>query len=202
MQTIIMQHIKNQDYALIKAIQAGNKSAFNQIVLKYQYKILNWLQTYIKDRQECLDLVQEVFLKAYKSINYFQHKSSFYTWLYKITINTAKSYLTEKSNQKIPNVILEQFNQEYYLMLKNNNFDNNNPAQITSFNELENIFTIALENLPFELKNTLKLRELDGLTYEEIAEISVCPIGTVRSRISRARAAIEKNFQLQYKYYG
>lgn len=192
-----MQAIDESDFSLIRAVQAGQGAAFNRLLLKYQSKVLNLLFSQIRDRTECLDLCQEVFLKTYKAIPKFKYQSSFYTWLYKITINTARSHLSNR-NRKNTEVNLERLEERHYASKSasayaramHDSLDNS----IESV-ELKHTLNLALNALPLELKNVIIFREIDGLSYEEIAEVSTCPIGTVRSRISRARAALEKQLK-------
>lgn len=193
-----MQQKIDYDLPLIQAVQNGNKSAFNLLVLKYQYRILKLIAQYTKDPSESLDIVQEIFIKAYRGLDNFKHKSSFYTWLYKIAINTAKSYAIDK-NRYLPEYsfdVLENNDQSYFLFRDNLTESNTIDNTIVS-SELKNIFLSVINSLPSELKKTILLREVDELTYEEISRIMECPVGTVRSRIFRAREAIEKKVSHQ-----
>lgn len=187
-----MQPTDDCDLQLIKAAQSGNKSAFNLLVVKYQYKILKLIIRYIKDPNESLDVAQEIFIKAYRGLENFRHKSSFYTWLYKIAINTAKSYVIDK-NRYLPEFSYDVLEGEQLNYIIKDHFkEYNTPDNSIVCDELENIFFSVIDQLPEELKTTIVLREVDELTYEEIAVIMECPVGTVRSRIFRAREAIEK----------
>jgi RNA polymerase sigma-70 factor (ECF subfamily) len=189
-----MQQIHNdQDLPLIEAAKNGNKNAFGSLVLKYQHRILKLINRYIRDPSESLDVVQEIFIKAYRGLDNFKQKSSFYTWLYKISINTAKSYLIDQ-NRCLPKYSFDTIENEhlYYIMLKDPYKEYDNPDNKISCHELENLFFRIVNKLSPELKETILLREVDELTYEEIATVMCCPIGTVRSRIFRAREAIEK----------
>ena len=193
-----MQQKIDYDLPLIQAVQNGNKSAFNLLVLKYQYRILKLIAQYTKDPSESLDIVQEIFIKAYRGLDNFKHKSSFYTWLYKIAINTAKSYAIDK-NRYLPEYsfdVLENNDQSYFLF-RDNLTENNTIDNTIVSGELKNIFLSVINSLPSELKKTILLREVDELTYEEISRIMECPVGTVRSRIFRAREAIEKKVSHQ-----
>lgn len=193
-----MQQKIDYDLPLIQAVQNGNKSAFNLLVLKYQYRILKLIAHYTKDPSESLDIVQEIFIKAYQGLSNFKYKSSFYTWLYKIAINTAKSYAIDK-NRYLPEYsfdLLENNDQSYFLFRDNLTESNTIDNSIVS-SELKNIFLSVINGLPSELKKTILLREVDELTYEEISRIMECPVGTVRSRIFRAREAIEKKVSCQ-----
>ena len=193
-----MQSIHNdQDLLLIEAAKKGNKNAFNILVLKYQQRILKLIARYIKDPNESLDVAQEIFIKAYRGLDNFKKKSSFYTWLYRIAINTAKSYMIDQ-NRYLPKYSFDALENEYvyYVMLKDSYKEYNNPDSKISYNELEKILLGIISKLSPELKETMLLREIDQLTYEEIATVMSCPVGTVRSRIFRAREAIEKKLTL------
>jgi RNA polymerase sigma-70 factor, ECF subfamily len=183
-----MQSINNnnQDLMLITKIQQGDRNAFGVLVNKYQYKILKLINRYIKDSDESLDLVQEVFMKAYKAIASFRKESSFFTWLYKIALNTIKSYLIDK-HRHLPDCSFDLIENEPH---KDKDF--NTPDNLILCDELETIFFTTVDNLPEELKIAIKLREMHEMSYEEIAVEMQCPVGTVRSRIFRAREAIEK----------
>jgi RNA polymerase sigma-70 factor (ECF subfamily) len=187
-----MHSLKDQDPKLITDFKLGKKQAFNILVLKYQYRILKLIKMYITDDHESLDLRQEIFLKAYKGLENFREESAFYTWLHKIATNTVKSYLIEK-NRHLSEFSLESLNiDKCYMIFKNHE----NPEDILNnsiaVQELNQILNVAVKKLPFILKNTIFLREVDNLSYEEIASIMKCPVGTVRSRIFRAREALEK----------
>lgn len=187
-----MQQKTDYDLPLIQAVQSGNKRAFDLLMSKYQYKILKLTIRYIKDPNESMDVVQEIFIKAYRGIDNFKNNSSFYTWLYKIAINTAKSYLIDK-NRYLPAFSFDALeNDQLYYVVKNFAKEVNTPYKSIAYDELQNIFFAAIDKLPLDLKTTIVLREIDELTYEEIAIIMECPVGTVRSRIFRAREAMEK----------
>lgn len=183
--------IQDPDFLLIKSSIAGEKSAFNRLILKYQAKILKLVETYIDDRQLALELVQEILLKAYKALPKFKYKSSFYTWLYRIAVNTTIAFLKEQRH-KIYEYKVDNYNQVDYLVLKDD--PNLNISSIAA-NELKLKIYLALDGLSAEMKNILLLREINGLSYEEIAEIIYCPIGTVRSRIFRAKEALKHIYQ-------
>lgn len=183
---------KNNDLLLIDAVQHGNKAAFNSLVNKYQNKILRLINRYIKDSDESYDLGQEIFIKAYNAIGKFRKDSSFFTWLYKITINTTKSYLINK-NKHYTAYSFDTISNDNFKSDKENFKENNTPDDLLLCAELEDVFLNVTNQLPKELKLAIQLREVNECTYEEIADIMECPIGTVRSRISRAREAISKN---------
>ncbi len=187
-----MHQINNSDLALIKAVQLGNRHAFDLLVEKYQHRILKLIIRYIRDPHESLDVIQEIFIKAYKAIGNFRLESSFYTWLYRIAINTTKSYITDQ-NRHLPNFSFDVLDNEQLINIIRSDFkERNSPDNLIICQELEGIFFSIVDKLPEELKMTIKLREVDELTYDEIASIMECPVGTVRSRIFRARSAIEK----------
>ena len=190
-----MHSIKDQDPKLITDFKLGKKQAFNILVLKYQYRILKLIKMYINDDNESLDLRQEIFFKAYKGLENFREESAFYTWLHKIATNTIKSYLIEK-NRHLSEFSLESLNIDKCSMIFKNP---ENPEDILSnsiaVQELNQILNVAVKKLPFILKNTIFLREVDNLSYEEIASIMKCPVGTVRSRIFRARESLEKHIK-------
>ncbi len=191
--------INSSDAVLIQAIQHGNRNAFGILVTKYQHRVLRLIRRYVQDSQESLDVSQEIFIKAYKAIDHFRKESSFYTWLYKIAINTAKSYIMDK-NRHFPDFSFDILESEQLIsVIKTNLKEYNAPDNLILRGELESIFSSLVNKLPEELKLTIKLREVDELTYEEIALIMECPVGTVRSRIFRAREAIEKKISTKNK---
>ncbi|MEO8458914.1 MAG: RNA polymerase sigma factor RpoE [Dokdonella sp.] len=177
------------DQALVERVQQGEKRAFDLLVRKYQHKIISVISRYISDWSECQDVAQEAFLRAYRAIGNFRGESAFYTWMYNIGINTAKNYLVSQGRRPPTDDIAvddaEQF--EGALRLK----DNATPDRELMRQEIEQTVFATVEALPEELRTAITLREVDGLSYEEIAETMSCPIGTVRSRIFRAREAID-----------
>lgn len=181
------------DMHLITEVRKGNKQAFDSLVLKYQYRVFKLVARYIYDPSEVLDVTQETFIKAYKSIETFRGDSSFFTWLYRIAVNTAKNHLIARG-RKIPQTNYEISDVEQFLS-KTNDKEYSAPERNLMYDEMEHMLFDIIDDLPSDLRTTITLRELDGLSYEEIAEIMHCPIGTVRSRIFRAREAIEKRIQ-------
>jgi RNA polymerase sigma-70 factor (ECF subfamily) len=181
------------DEELVRRVQRGDKSAFDSLVRKYQYKITQLINRYVKDPDEALDVAQESFIKAYRALPSFRGESAFYTWLYRIAINTAKNHLAMRSRRpsddEIDFEVAEQFESASRLR------DLETPEGLALSNELASVIQLALDELPEELKVAITLREFDGLSYEEIANVMECPVGTVRSRIFRAREAIEKKLQ-------
>jgi len=181
------------DRALVERVQRGDKAAFDVLVLKYQHRIAKLISRYIRDSSEVLDVAQDSFLKAYRALPNFRGDSAFYTWLYRIAINTAKNHLVSQARRPpdadVDSVEAEQFNGESDLK------DYATPERLLLREEIRETVVDAIEQLPRDLKLAITLRELEGLSYEEIAEAMECPIGTVRSRIFRAREAINKRLE-------
>ena len=180
----------SSDLALIKRVQQGDRSAFDPLVLKYQHKILNLIMRYVRDPSEALDVAQESFLKAYRAAPSFRGDSAFYTWLYRIAINTAKNYLVAARRRPM-NLDLDLQETEQYEAFGNLK-DVDTPERLALTDEIGNAVNKAIEGLPDELRTAILLREIEGMSYEEIAQTMECPVGTVRSRIFRAREAIDK----------
>lgn len=180
---------KDLDQALIAKIKAGNIKAYDLLVAKYQGKLARLLSRFIRDSAEIEDVVQETFIKAYRALPSFRGDSAFYTWLYRIGINTAKNYLVS-ANRRTPTT--QEFDVEDAESYEQGDYlhDVNTPENILISKQVVLALNDAVESLPGELKTAIALRELDGLSYEEIAHHMDCPIGTVRSRIFRARGVI------------
>ena len=180
---------RQKDQVLVERVQAGDKRAFDLLVIKYQSRVVNVISRYLRDPVEALDLAQEAFIKAYRALPNFRGDSAFYTWLYRIAINTAKNYLVAQSRRPPGNDIeasdAEQF--EGPSALK----ETATPESMMLRDEIQQVIFSAIEALPDDLRTAITLRELEDLSYEEIAEAMDCPIGTVRSRIFRAREAIQ-----------
>lgn len=181
---------KETDWQLVKRVQRGDKRAYDVLVLKYQHKIVGLVSRYLRDQDEVLDVVQEAFIKAYRALPKFRGDSAFYTWLYRIAINTAKNHLVSKSRRP-PDTDIDiddgDFQESAGILA-----DTKNPENSLATEQLKSVVYRAIADLAEELRVALTLREFDGLSYEEIAEVMECPVGTVRSRIFRAREAIEK----------
>ena len=181
------------DQQLVRRVQAGDKSAFNVLVLKYQHRVLKLVSRFVNDSAEAEDVAQEAFIKAYRALASFRGDSAFYTWLYRIAINTAKNALV--SNRRRPvdfNLDLQDPEQyDRHARLK----ESDTPEGVLLTEEIRAVVEEAMEQLPEDLRTAIVLRELEGLSYEEIAEAMDCPVGTVRSRIFRAREAIDKKLQ-------
>lgn len=181
---------KETDRQLVERVKRGDKRAFDVLVLKYQHKIVGLVSRYLRDQDEVVDVTQEAFIKAYRALPRFRGDSAFYTWLYRIAINTAKNHLVSKSRRP-PDTdvdIGEGEFQDNSAVLR----DIENPENALATDQLETVVYKAIDDLPEELKVAVTLREFEGLSYEDIAEVMECPVGTVRSRIFRAREAIEK----------
>jgi RNA polymerase sigma-70 factor (ECF subfamily) len=180
---------RDVDQKLVVRVQKGDKSAFDLLVRKYQHRIAKLVSRFVADRSEVEDVTQEAFIKAYRAIGGFRGDSAFYTWLYRIAINTAKNYLVSQGRRP-PISDLETEDAELTpggSALR----ETNTPERHLLANEIAGTVEKAMENLPDDLRTAIVLREIDGLSYEEIAAVMDCPIGTVRSRIFRAREAID-----------
>ncbi len=178
------------DIHLVERVKRGDKSAFDLLVLKYQHRIVKLVSRYVRDPSDALDVAQEAFLKAYRAIPKFRGESAFYTWLYRIAINTAKNYLVMMSRRptEVEPETVEGETPELESLLK----DQATPENLLLTEEIQKTIVEAIETLPEDLRTAINLREVEGLSYEEIAQVMSCPIGTVRSRIFRAREAIDK----------
>jgi RNA polymerase sigma-70 factor (ECF subfamily) len=178
------------DQQLVLRVQKGDKRAFDLLVLKYQYKLQAIVGRFIRDTDEVADVTQEAFIKAYKALPRFRGDSQFYTWLFRIAINTAKNYLVSKSrrpaNTDIDVEDAEQFSNNEKLI------DDASPESSMMTDELAAIIKSALSSLPEDLRTALTLREFEGMSYEDIAAVMNCPVGTVRSRIFRAREFLDE----------
>lgn len=176
------------DGLLVKRVQAGDKSAFDILVNKYQHKIVNLVTRYVKDNDEALDVSQEAFLKAYRALPNFRGDSAFYTWLYRIAVNTAKNHLVAAKRRPMDYELDLQDPEQYEMHARLKDVDT--PEAVTLKDEMHLVIEQTIRDLPDDLRTAILLREVDGLSYEEIAEAMDCPVGTVRSRIFRAREAI------------
>jgi len=182
------------DQQLVERAQRGDKSAFELLVAKYQRKLARLLSRFIRDPAEVEDVAQEAFIKAYRALPSFRGESAFYTWLYRIGINTAKNYLVAMGRRAPTSTEVEAEEaegQEGGELLR----DINTPESLLLTKEIGNTVNAAIESLPEELRSAIQLRELEGMSYEEIAKLMDCPIGTVRSRIFRAREAIAERLK-------
>ena len=178
------------DKKLVKRVQKGDKGAFDLLVLKYQHKIVNLVMRYVRDPELALDITQEAFIKAYRALPRFRGDSAFYTWMYRIAVNTAKNHLAAQRRRPMDVELDLQDPEQYDLHAKLRETDT--PEGVTLGNELKETVERAIAALPEDLRTAIILRELEGMSYEEIAQTMECPVGTVRSRIFRARDAIGK----------
>jgi RNA polymerase sigma-70 factor (ECF subfamily) len=184
---------RTNDQALVERVQQGDKRAFDALVIKYQSRVVKVITRYLRDPVEAMDLAQEAFIKAYRALPNFRGESAFYTWLYRIAINTAKNHVVAQGRRP-PTDDVEASEAEFYegpSALK----DTSTPERMVLRDEIERVVFEAIEALPEDLKTAITLRELEDMSYEEIAEVMNCPIGTVRSRIFRAREAIDKKLK-------
>ena len=179
----------NSEKSLINLVKKGDKKAYEVLVLQYQDRLVFSVYKFLKDYELAQDIAQEAFVKAFKNIEKFRGDSSFYTWIYRIAINTAKNFLSSKSRKS------EIYDDEIMeLKLSESAVTSENPENILEAEELRSLMTDAIQGLPDDIRTTLSLREFDGLSYEEIAEVQNCPIGTVRSRIHKGREILDKTF--------
>jgi len=180
---------RETDQLLVERVQKGDKRAFDLLVGKYQHKIVSLISRYVPDHAEAQDVAQEAFIKAYRAIGRFRSESAFYTWMYRIAINTAKNYLVSQSRRPPSSDVdaqdAEQFQVETRLK------DRGSPEHELLKEEIERTIHEAIAELPKDLRVAITLREMEGMSYEDIATTMDCPIGTVRSRIFRAREAID-----------
>ncbi|EED32714.1 RNA polymerase sigma factor RpoE [gamma proteobacterium NOR5-3] len=183
------------DKQLVVRVQKGDKGAFDLLVIKYQQKIMSLISRYVRDADEVQDVAQEAFIKAYRALPGFRGDSAFYTWLYRIAINTAKNHLVSRSRRPPGSDV--DVEDAQYLEGGDALRDRETPENALFGEELREKVNEALDALPDDLRTAVTLREFDGLSYEEIAEVMECPVGTVRSRIFRAREAIDKIVQQQ-----
>lgn len=181
------------DQFLVERVQGGDKQAFDILVKKYQHRIVKLVSRYLNDSGDVLDVTQEAFIKAYRALPNFRGDSAFYTWLYRIAINTAKNHLVSMGRRP-PSIDVdaeeaEQFESSPALK------EFATPERLLLKDEVERVVAETIQHLPEDLRTAIKLRELEGLSYEEIAEVMDCPVGTVRSRIFRARGAVHEKLK-------
>ncbi|MBL0283898.1 MAG: RNA polymerase sigma factor RpoE [Zoogloea sp.] len=182
------------DQQLVERVQRGDKQAFGLLVAKYQRKLARLLSRLIRDPAEVEDVAQETFIKAYKALPAFRGDSAFYTWLYRIGINTAKNFLVSQGRRAPTTTDFDSEEAETFEDADQLR-DNNTPERLLMTKQIGDTVNVAMEALPEELRTAIVLREIEGLSYEEIATIMECPIGTVRSRIFRAREAISEKLK-------
>ncbi|MDQ7988131.1 MAG: RNA polymerase sigma factor RpoE [Candidatus Dactylopiibacterium sp.] len=182
------------DQQLVERVQRGDKQAFGLLVSKYQRKLVRLLSRMIRDPAEVEDVAQEAFIKAYRALPNFRGESAFYTWLYRIGVNTAKNHLVSQGRRAPTSTEIEAEEAEQYEsgeLLR----DNDTPERLMQTRQIGETVNAAMQALPEELRTAIVLREIEGLSYEEIASLMDCPIGTVRSRIFRAREAIAERLR-------
>jgi RNA polymerase sigma-70 factor (ECF subfamily) len=184
---------EDSDTKLVELVQRGDRNAFNVLVLKYQHKVMKLVMRYMRDQAEAEDIAQEAFIKAYRALPSFRGDSAFYTWLYRIAINTAKNSLMSGRKRLVDYDLDLQDPDDYtgQVLLKHGD----TPERMLLTDEIRQTVQEAMSSLPDDLREAIMLRELDGLSYEEIAEVMECPVGTVRSRIFRAREAIDSKLR-------
>src|ERR1700741_2756696 len=182
------------DLSLVRRVQRGDKGAFDALVLKYQHKLVKLVMRYVRNPAEAEDIAQEAFIKAYRALPQFRGDSAFYTWLYRIAINTAKNAVVSRDRSPVEYDLDRNNNDESYDM-QGRMKDAETPEGLVLTDEIRSTVNAAIDALPEDLRTAIVLRELDGLSYEEIAAAMACPVGTVRSRIFRAREAIAKRLR-------
>lgn len=184
---------QSSDQQLVERVQQGDKRAFDLLVLKYQHKIISLVHRYVRDSADVHDVVQEAFIKAYRALENFRGDSAFYTWMYRIAINTAKNHLISRGRRP-PATDVDIGDAEHFAGSESLR-DINTPESNLFCDQLQAVVENTISQLPEDLRVAITLREMEGLSYEEIAGIMECPVGTVRSRIFRAREAIDKVVQ-------
>lgn len=178
------------DKELVLRVQQGDKSAYDLLVIKYQHRIIQLVNRYVKDHSEAQDVAQEAFIKAYRALGNFRGDSAFYTWLYRIAINTAKNYLVSRNRRYSDYQVDIQDAEQVEAAPQLRGMET--PEYLLLNDEIVAVIKSAIEKLPEDMKTAIMLREFEGLSYEEISQAMECPVGTVRSRIFRAREAIDE----------
>lgn len=188
---------RDTDQVLVARVQAGDRGAFDLLVSKYHRKVLRLISRLVRDPAEVEDIAQETFIKAYRALPQFRAESAFYTWLYRIAVNTAKNYLSASNRRPIPMSDLMRADDEDDSPSASlePSVDVHTPDSVLLSREIAKTVEQAMEALPADLRTAVTLREIEGLSYEEIAAAMNCPIGTVRSRIFRARDAIAEKLR-------
>ena len=181
------------DQILVERVKSGDKKAFDALVIKYQGRILNLISRFVHNPYDASDVAQEAFIKAYRALPKFRGDSAFYTWLYRIAVNTAKNFLASGLRQPFDTAV--DFNEMEQTDHSDSLKEQTTPESLLLTHELQETIVTAIEELPADLRSAITLREIDGLSYEEIATVMECPVGTVRSRIFRAREAVDKRLK-------
>ncbi len=184
----------DNDAAIVKRVQSGDKTAFNLLVIRYQHKIIKVASKFARNEADATDIAQEAFIKAYRAIGTFRGESSFYTWLYRIAVNAAKTYLESNAKHQSD---LDVDDEDFEVKAGSALTSGDTPDRVIESEELKKTILAALGQLPSDMKQALVLREVEGLSYEEISEKLGIPLGTVRSRIFRARAFVEEQMRKQ-----
>jgi len=182
---------QDTDEKLVARVQQGDKRAFDLLVLKYQHKIVAIISRFVRDSAEVHDVAQEAFIKAYRALGNFRGDSAFYTWIYRIAVNTAKNHLVSRGRR--PPATDVDVDDAEFLSGADGLRDITSPEHELMKDQLEEVVYKAIQSLPEDLRTALTLREMEGMSYEEIAEVMDCPVGTVRSRIFRAREAVDRH---------
>jgi len=182
---------QDTDEQLVARVQQGDKRAFDLLVLKYQHKIIAIISRFVRDSAEVHDVAQEAFIKAYRALGNFRGDSAFYTWIYRIAVNTAKNHLVSRGRR--PPATDVDVEDAEFLSGADGLRDITSPEHELMKDQLEEVVYKAIQSLPEDLRTALTLREMEGMSYEEIAEVMDCPVGTVRSRIFRAREAVDRH---------
>src|ERR1700760_3476426 len=182
------------DLSLVQRVQRGDKGAFDVLVLKYQHKVVKLVMRYVRNPAEAEDIAQDAFIKAYRALPQFRGDSAFYTWLYRIAINTAKNAVVARDRNPV-DFDLDMTNNDESYEMQGRLKDSETPEALVLTDEIRTTVNAAIANLPDDLREAIVLRELEGLSYEEIAARMDCPVGTVRSRIFRAREAIDSRLR-------
>jgi RNA polymerase sigma-70 factor, ECF subfamily len=183
------------DKQLVERVQRGDKQAFDLLVLKYQHRIIKLVSRYIRDPSDAMDVAQDAFLKAYRALPNFRGESAFYTWLYRIAINTAKNYLVMQSRHLLETEVIPENEEGEQFELESTLKEYSTPENMVLTDEIQATIVAAIDDLPDDLRTAILLREVEGLSYEEIANVMGCPVGTVRSRIFRARESVDNRLK-------
>ncbi len=185
--------VEQSDLELVRRVQRGERGAFDLLVLRYQHKVVKLVARMLRDPAEAEDVAQEAFVKAYRALGSFRGDSAFYTWLYRIAVNTARN--TMASRQRRPLDYEADLSESEQSVVESRMRHGDTPEAAALSDEIHATVNAAIEALPEDLRTAIILREVEGLSYEEIAEAMDCPVGTVRSRIFRAREAIDRNLK-------